>query len=401
MLIGSGPRIGSNPPIEAFESVGWGVAGVETIMRLSSVQVGMAVAAEETIPERMKAIVLRGPDDWGMETVSTPSIDPVENVLCKVEAVSICGTDPKILGGHVDGWPPEYPFIPGHEWAGTVVEVGDGVDRFEPGDRVFSETHSGCGSCERCRQGRYNLCHNYGDFETGHRQIGHTMDGAFAEYVTIPADTLYQFDESISWTEGSLLDTNAIALQCSIRGNIAPGDDVAVIGTGTVGLLLLQHAAAMGAGQVIGIGSPARNELAEELGADATISYRDDDVVEQVRELTDGLGVDVTLEAAGSEVGFQQAIEFTKKGGTISLDGIPNTEYQEIPVGTLVKQEIDFRGARAHANKAEASARMVENGQTDVDALITHEFEFEEFEEAFETFTERKEGAIKVAMTFP
>jgi len=360
----------------------------------------MAVEASRSIPESMRAIVLHGPDDWSMETIKTPEVDEVENVLCRVEAASICGTDPKIFGADVDGWPPEYPFIPGHEWSGEVVAVHDSVDRIDVGDRVFSETHSGCGYCEMCRKGRYNLCHNYGDFDTGHRQIGHTMDGSFAEYVTVPADTLYHFDDDLSWGEGALLDVNAIALQCSVRGNIQPGDDVAVIGTGTVGLLCLQHAVAMGAGQVIGIGSPSRNELAEELGADHTISYKDDDVVEQVLELTDGTGVDVTLEAAGSETGYQQAVWMTRKGGTISLDGIPKTNLLEIPIADLVKEEIDFRGARAHANKAEPSAQMVANGQTDVDSLITHTFDFEDFEDAFETFKERKDGAIKVVCEF-
>ena len=360
----------------------------------------MAIGAQRAVPERMKAIVLEGPDDWSMQEIDSPEVDAVENVLCRVEAASICGTDPKIFGGYTPGWPPEYPFIPGHEWSGTVVDVHESVEGIDVGDRVFAETHSGCGSCEMCRKGRYNLCDNYGDFDTGHRQIGHTMDGAFAEYVTVPADTVYTFSDDISWQEGALLDVNAIALQCSVRGNIEPGQNVAVLGTGTVGLLCLQHAVAMGAGQVIAIGSPSRNDLALELGADHVISYKDDNVVEQVRDLTDGVGVDVTLEAAGAEIGFQQAIDFTRKGGIISLDGIPNEEFQEIPVGTLVKQEIDFRGARAHANKAKASARMVENGQTDVDALITHEFDFEDFEEAFETFTERKDGAIKVALNF-
>lgn len=360
----------------------------------------MAATDVEAIPQRMQAIVLDGPNDWSMETVDTPEIDDVENVLCKVEAASICGTDPKIFANDVEGWPPSYPFIPGHEWAGTVVDTHDTVENLDEGDRVFGETHSGCGYCDMCRQGRYNLCDNYGDFSTGHRQIGHTMDGTFAEYVTVPADTLYGFDESISWEEGALLDTNAIALQCSVRGNIEPGDAVGVIGTGTIGLLCLQHATAIGAGRVIAIGSPTRNPLAEELGADHTISYKDDDVVEQVYELTSGTGVDVTLEAAGTASSFEQSVEMTRKGGTVSLDGISKTRLQNVPVNDLVTEEIDYRGARAHANKAKASAEMVANGQTDVESLITHTFDFEAFDTAWEYSTQRRDGAIKVALTF-
>lgn len=360
----------------------------------------MAAAKLEAIPESMDAIVLDGANDWSMKTIDTPEPDEVENVVCKVEAASICGTDPKIFANDVDGWPPEFPFIPGHEWSGTVVETHENVESVEPGDRVFGETHSGCGYCDMCRGGRYNLCENYGDFSTGHRQIGHTMDGAFAEYVSVPADTLYSFDESISWEEGALLDTNAIALQCSIRGKVEPGDSVAVIGTGTIGLLCLQHAKAMGAGQVIAIGSPKRNPLAEELGADTTISYKASDVVGEVKSLVTGSGVDVTLEAAGSQASFQQAVEITRKGGTVSLDGISKTRLREIPVNDLVTEEIEYRGARAHANKAKPSAEMVKNGQTDVASLITHTFDFEDFETAWEYSTQRKDGAIKVALTF-
>ena len=355
---------------------------------------------QETVPEEMRAVVLHGPDDWSLETIDTPEIDDVENVLCRVEAVSICGTDPKIFGGYFEGWPPSYPFIPGHEWAGTVVEVGDDVHRLEPGDRVFCETHHGCGYCAACRRGEYNLCANYGDFEAGHRQIGHTMDGAFAEYVTVPADTLYGFDESISFEEGSLIDTNSIALGCASLGGISAGDTVGVIGTGTVGLLLVQQAKALGASEVIGIGNPERNALAAELGADHTISYRDDDVVEQVLDLTDGIGVDVTLEAAGAEAGFQQAVAFTRKGGTISADGLPNENFVSVPVADLVKKQLDLRGARAHANLSEPSERLVRTGQVDVSPLITHRFDFEDFEEAYETSSKGLDGAIKVVLTF-
>jgi L-iditol 2-dehydrogenase len=353
---------------------------------------------QQTVPERMRALVVERAGEWSIQTVDTPGIDDVDDVLVEVETVSICGTDPKIIHGHVDGWPPEFPFVPGHEWSGRVAAVGEGVDRVEPGDRVFAESHHGCGFCERCRQGKYNLCENYGDFEAGHRQIGHTSSGAYAEYAAVPADTLYHLDEELSWREGALLDVNAIALYLAERGKIAPGDAVAVIGTGTVGLLAVQIAKAMGASTVVGVGNPRRNELAAELGADHTISYRDDDVVEQILDLTGG--VDVTLEAAGQGVAFRQAVQVTRKGGTVSMDGIPNENRQEIPMADLVTNEIEFRGCRAHANRAEASARLVKNGQVDVDALFTHEFDFEDFDEAYETFTERKEDAIKVALRF-
>lgn len=359
----------------------------------------MASGQQRTVPETMQAVVLRGPGDWSLETVETPELDAVENVLCAVRSVAICGTDPKIMEGKYDEWPPEYPFIPGHEWAAEVVAVHDSVDRFEPGDRVFGETHAGCGHCEMCRRGRYNLCLNYGDFSTGHRQIGHTMDGAFAEYVTVPANSLYHLAEEVPWREAALLDTNAIALQCSARGNIDAGDDVAVVGTGMIGLCLVQHADAMGAGTVVAVGNPEKNLLAAELGADHTISYREDDVAEQVLDLTDGAGVDVTLEAVGVGETVRQSVEMTKKGGIVSVDGVPTEALNEVPLAQIVKEELDVRGARAHANKAEASAELVRTGKVDLDPLITHEFDLEEFDAAYEAATSAEEDAIRVVMT--
>lgn len=360
----------------------------------------MATQTQRPLPEQMRALVLRGPDDWTLERVSTPDLDDVENVICAVKAVSICGTDPKIFAGHIDGWPPDYPFIPGHEWAGEVVAVGDDVHRVAVGDRVFNETHHGCGYCDACRRGDYNLCENYGDFGAGHRQIGHTMDGAYAEYVSVPADTLHPLPDSISWPEGALLDVNGTAVHCAYRGNIEPGDTVAVFGTGTVGLLLVQNAKVLGASEVIAIGNPNRNTVAAELGADHTISYRDDDVIEQILAVTDGTGVDVSLEAAGVPSAFDQAVQVTRKGGTISADGIPNDDRIPFPMGELVLNQIELRGARAHANRAADSARLVAGGQVDVGRLLTHEFDFDEFEAAYETFTDRLDGAIKVALRF-
>ncbi|RQG87819.1 alcohol dehydrogenase [Natrarchaeobius halalkaliphilus] len=359
---------------------------------------GMSTHDQAALPTDMDALVVEEAGEWSIETVETPNIDQTDNVLCKVDTVSICGTDPKIFHGDVDGWPPSFPFTPGHEWAGTVVETGEDVSRLSPGDRVFAETHHGCGYCENCRNGKYNLCENYGDFDSGHRQIGHTSSGAYAEYIAAPADTLYHLPESISFTEGALLDVNAIALYLAERGNIGPAANVAVIGTGTVGLLAIQNAKALGAGNVIAIGSEDRNTVGAELGADHTIPYTDDDVVEQVMELTGDVGVDVTLEAAGTSSSFSQAVAITRKGGTVSLDGIPKVNHQEIPMADLVTEEIEFRGCRAHANLAEASARLVENGTVDVSALVTHEFSFNEFETAYETFVDRHDGAIKVAL---
>lgn len=357
----------------------------------------MAASSVAAIPEQMQAMVLHDRGEWSMETVERPELTDVENVICKMRATTICGSDPKMIEGRLP-WPPEHPFIPGHEWAGEVFAVGDDVQRFDPGDRVFSETHSGCGFCERCRHGEYHLCEHFGDNEVGHRQIGHTLNGSFAQYVAVPEDLLYHLDESISWPAAALIDVNAIALHCTVRGEIEPGDTVAVIGTGIIGLCCVQQAKAVGASEVIATGNPRNNELAAELGADHTIPY-DADVTGEILELTDGIGVDVALEAVGIETTVQQAVDVVRKGGTVSLDGMPTEEYFELPVGEIVKGEIDVRGCRAHANQAEASERLVRTGQVHLEPLVTQQFPLSEFPEAYETFTQGDELSIRVALT--
>lgn len=346
-------------------------------------------------PDRMQALVLHDVGEWSVETVETPTIDDVENVLIRIRAAAICGSDPKMMHGKLP-WPPSYPFVPGHEYAGEVVTTGPAVDRFAPGDRVFGETHSGCGTCRMCRRGQYQLCENFGDNATGHRQIGHTLHGAFAEYAAVPEDLLYHLDDSIPFAEGALIDTNAIALNCSERGGIGAGDTVVVLGTGIIGLCCVQHATALGASRVIATGNPTNNDLAADLGADHTIGY-DEDVVARVEAITDGTWADVTLEAVGTEETVRQAIEVTRHGGTVSLDGMPAAETHSIPTREIVTKQLDVRGCRAHSNLAEASARLVRTGQVRLSPLIGGEFALADFDTAYETFT-GEDGDIRVVL---
>lgn len=357
----------------------------------------MSSTSTEAVPEAMTAVVLQGPGEWALQTIETPELDEVENVICRVRGAAICGSDPKMMTGVLD-WPTHYPFVPGHEWAGEVVAVGDGVDRVRPGDRVFGETHSGCGFCRPCRRGRYQLCENFGDDETGHRQIGHTLDGAFAEYVAVPEDLLHPLDDGISWAEAALLDVSAIALHCTIRGGITPGNRVAVVGTGIIGLCMVQQARAMGASQVIATGNPTNNELAADLGADATVSYADD-VVGRVDDLTGGQGVDVALEAVGVEEAVRQAVQMTRKGGTVSVDGMPATPEFTVPMRTVVKNELDFRGCRAHAGRAKDAARLVTGGQVDLAPLVSRTYALKDFERAYREFTAGEDRIVRAVLT--
>ena len=349
------------------------------------------------IPEKMKAIVLTGPGKHELQVVPVPKPGPFE-VLSKIRAVAICGSDPEIFNGGLAGiWPPSYPFIAGHEWAGEVVALGEGVTDLHVGDRIAGEPHKGCGFCENCLDGRYTLCMNYGVTASGHKHYGFICDGAYAQYAVHSNRTLSRMPNNVSFAEGSLGDTAAVSLHGLELTGITPGGSVAVIGPGPIGLLAMRLAKAMGAVQVIMVGRRTRLEAARQLGADMVVDFEKVDPVESVREITGGRGVDEVFECSGAAGTLTQGIKMVKKGGKVSLLGVPSADVQEcVPFKQIVHDEIMITGSRADPNTMWKVIAMIANGQLDVKDLITHRFPIDEYQEALDTFVNRKDGAVKV-----
>ncbi|GAB4243453.1 MAG: alcohol dehydrogenase catalytic domain-containing protein [Thermoleophilia bacterium] len=351
----------------------------------------------------MAAIVLTGPGEFELQEVPTP-VPEEDEVLCRVRACAICGTDPKIVKGVFAGtWPPAYPAVIGHEWCGEVVEVGAGVaaspflsSRLGLGARVAGEAHKGCGVCGNCLQGRYTLCENYGDTSSGHRHYGFTAPGAYAEYVAVSAKSLHLLPEELSFDEGSMVDTAGVALQGVRRGRVAVGDRVVVLGPGPIGLFTAQYARAAGAEFTAVVGRGARLEVAENLGA-VPVDSETVDPVERVLELTGGKGADVVIECAGTAAACAQSIAMTGKGGRLVMNGIP-TEPIEIPWSKIVLEEFDMLGVRANPNTSEAALGLIANGSVEAGPILTHTFPLEKFGEALATFVERRDGALKVVV---
>ena len=356
----------------------------------------MAVSTENpAIPERMQALVLTGVDEFSIQEVDTPQPGPAE-VLCRVKAVAICGTDVHIIEGkHPGQWPRSYPFIPGHEWSGEVVQVGEVAAAFgwKVGDRVAGTSHAGCGFCRMCRMGRYNLCLNYGNAAAGHRQYGHYSQGAYAAYVVHSIKSVFKMPDSMTDAEGALVDTSSIALWSAKRGRINPGDSVAVVGAGPMGILVAQCAFAMGAARVVMTGSGERLERSKPFSTHV-VDYRTEDPIKRVGELYPG-GVDVAIDCAGTKDGIVTAISVTRKGGTAVFTGVPH-EPVELPMQKIVLEEIDVRGVRANRNTMEEIIPLIETGRIDVKSLITHDYPLTEFAEAYEVFKNRIDGALKV-----
>lgn len=351
------------------------------------------------IPDTMQALVLPEPGKFEIQEVAVPEPGPYE-VLCRVRAVAICGSDPEILRGDLAGtWPPSYPFIPGHEWSGEVVAAGPGVLNFAPGDRVAGEPHKGCGYCRNCLEGRYNLCENYGRPETGHRHYGFITQGAYAQYMVTSIKAISKLVDNISFREGALVDTAGVALHGLELPGITPAGTVAVIGPGPIGLITMRLARAMGAAKVIMVGRRSRLEAAGRLGADVLVDFEQADPVKAVRAITHGAGVDEAFECSGAVGTFRQAVQMVRKGGRVGLLGVPpNHVVENLPFKYIVHNELSIFGSRADPNVTWKVIQLLASGQLLVKDLITHAFPLAEYARALDTFVNRREGAVKVVV---
>ncbi|MEL6980786.1 MAG: alcohol dehydrogenase catalytic domain-containing protein [Actinomycetota bacterium] len=340
----------------------------------------------------MKALVLRAPNDFAVEEVPDPKPGPLE-VLCRVERVGICGTDVHMIQGHYDMWPAYYPFIPGHEWSGEVVELGEGAEDFgwEIGDRVAGSSHAGCMQCASCTGGRYNLCLHYGDGQV-HSHYGHTKQGAYADLVVHSIRSVFKLPDSLSYDLGAVTDPASIALHCAVRGGVETGHTVAVIGAGPVGILAADAARALGASRVIVAARGARLSVVERFGYEVFDTGRFD--AEAFRALVPR-GADVVLDAAGTPHTVPLALAMLARGGRCSTVGIP-TDDVTLGLGPLVLDELELVGSRAVAGEMPATLDLIADGRIRGGEIITHRFPLSEFARALEVTDKRIDGAMKV-----
>jgi L-iditol 2-dehydrogenase len=345
--------------------------------------------------ETMQTLVVLEPDVLEIQDRPIPEPGPGE-VLARVRATAICGTDAHLIHGHYPGfWPPAFPFIPGHEWAGDIVALGPGVEAlgWKVGDRVAGTSHNACGVCQKCVEGQYNLCENYG--KPGlHAQYGHNVQGCDATYVVHSVKCIFPLPDNVSYDEGAVVDPASIALHVARRGNIEAGDTVVVNGAGAIGLLAADAALICGAARVVVVGRGYRLQKAAGLGFE-TVDTTAGDPVTAVRDLTGGLGADVVLECAGVPETLVWAMAMLRRGGRCAMVGIP-TEDVALGMQALVLDELELVGSRASAGEMRRVLPFVANGRMRVGELITHRFSLADYEKALATFDDRSSGAIKI-----
>jgi L-iditol 2-dehydrogenase len=285
----------------------------------------------------MQAAVYHGPDDLRVEDRPTPPIAAGE-ILVKVDSASICGTDLRILHGQHRKFPPGTVRIPGHEVAGTIAEVGAGVQGITPGQRVFVAPNMGCGHCRECITGNNNRCADY-------QAIGVTLDGAFAEYVRIPAAGVQQgclipIADEVDTPVAAMIEPFACVVRGQNAAAIRPGDTVLVVGAGPIGIMHLKLARLRGARVILSEPNPARLALALRMGADWGINPINEDVGATLKDLTRGRGADAILVAAPSHQAQQQSLQWAAIGGRINFfGGLPKDQ----PTVTLDSNLIHYK----------------------------------------------------------
>jgi L-iditol 2-dehydrogenase len=350
------------------------------------------------IPSAMSAVVLHDADDMRVEERSMPQIGPGE-VLLKVEVASICGTDVKVLHRTLQGQPAGQ-FIMGHEYAGTVAALGPGVSEFQIGERVAVEVHKGCDRCENCIKGWYTSCLNYGDLAKGHRAKGLTCDGGFAEYAVNHINTLYRLPDNLTFEQACMVTTAASPLWAiDLMGGYVAGETVLVLGPGPIGLIAVQLCKALGAERVILSGTrDSRLEIGKQHGADFTINVRRENLADRVRQITHGKGADSVVECAGGPTSMQEALENVKRGGRIGVVAWYTGPVQ-VDMNLAVRSNVRIYAARGEGGmNCGRSLALMSAGKIAADPIITHHFTLDQIHEAFRTYVERIDNALKVVI---
>ncbi len=351
----------------------------------------------------MRATVFHGTNDIRVEQVPRPHAGPGEAVI-RVTMTTICGTDLHILRG-------EYPVKPGlvigHEPVGVIEELGVGLTGYKVGDRVLVGAITPCGQCNACLSGKWSQCgHGSGYEAIGGWRFGNTINGAQAEYLLVPSaqGNLAKIPDGVTDEQVILLsDIASTGIGGAESAGIKIGDAVAVFAQGPIGLCAALGAKLMGAAMVIGVdGDDDRIAIARKMGIDVVVDYRKGDVIEEIRRLTGGIGVDVAIEALGTQPTFENALRVLRPGGTLSSLGVYSGKLQ-VPYDAFAAGLGDHRIVTTLCPGGKERMRrlieMVRRGKLDLTPLLTHRFKLADINEAYKLFGERRDGVMKVVIT--
>ncbi len=337
-----------------------------------------------------KAFYMTGLRKMEMREVSVP-MPKEDQVLIKIEYVGICGSDVHYLEhGRIGDFVVEGDFILGHECSGVVVETGKNVKRLKVGDKVALEPGVPCGQCEFCRSGKYNLCPDVEFLATP------PYHGCLMNYMAFPENMAFKLPDNVSTKEGALVEPLAVGLHAAAQGNVRLGDKVVILGAGTIGLVTLLACKAYGATEVTVVDViDKRLEVAVNLGATRVINAKNENAVETIMALTNGAGVDKVIETAGSEHTIKQCPYLIKRGGTIVLVGLAPKDIIDFNFMQIMVKEADIKTVFRYRNLYPSAIGAIADGKIDVKGIVTHEFDFEDSDKAFDFVIENKNDVVK------
>lgn len=340
----------------------------------------------------MKAAVLHAPADLRVEEVAKPSDLDANEVLIKVEACGICGSD---IGRVMVTGTYNFPTIPGHEFAGTVERLGSAVNHLEIGDKVAVAPLMPCGTCDDCARGNYSLCEDY-------NFLGSRTDGAFAQFLRTPAQNVLRVPDNVSLEVAATIEPAAIILHGIHKVDLSLGDAVVVVGCGALGYFALQFAKLSGAQPLIAVDvDEEKLKLARQVGADICINPTKVDALEVIKGATKGRGVALALEAAGNDIGRDLSILSCAKQGKVILYGTSygDVTFSKAAFDKVVREEVEIIGSWNSYSVPFPGKEwfdimdLLAAGRLDVEPLITHRAALDEAPEIFRKLKERSFGA--------
>nr|WP_078382819.1 NAD(P)-dependent alcohol dehydrogenase [Sutcliffiella halmapala] len=339
----------------------------------------------------MKAAVLTSSKKIEIQEVLRPEPKDDE-VLIRVKAVGLCGSDIHYYEhGKIGNFVVEKPIILGHELSGEIVKLGIEVKKLIVGQRVSIEPGKTCKTCRNCLDGRYNLCSQVEFLATP------PYDGAFCEYITIRADLVFPIPDTMSYETAALIEPFSVGLHTVQRGNLSTGETVVIFGMGPIGLMTVTAARLKGAANIIVVDlQQNRLDVALELGATHAIHVIHDNLEERINEYTNGAGVDLAIETAGSEVAVKGCISSVRRGGRVAIVGMSSKDEAFINLAQVIEKELDVMGIFRYHHTYPIAIKLLSSSENKIEKMITDKYSLAKTQDAFEKAIKDKNTTLKV-----
>lgn len=332
----------------------------------------------------MKSVIIEKPGKITFAESPVPEL-PEGFALVKVACAAVCATDLEVIDGNIAA---NYPLIPGHEWSGVVVKTQNEKDSHWIGKRVVGSNDVVCLTCEACRKGEWRYCKHF-------EETGFKRNGAYAEYIAVPAYGLCELADNVGFEEAALCEPLGVALGTMKKSHAKMGDTCLIIGAGSIGLCTLAVAKAMGLSKItVAATTKGRLDIAEKLGAYRTVATRDEELTEAMKKIHPE-GTDVVIDATGIEECINQSLKIARKGGTVVLAGYGRGKIMNVRIDDIHINNLHLIGAGNNWNMHKKAAQLMADGTVDLKPLISEVMPLENFEHAIELARTRPKGFVK------